>query len=85
MRLIRELEKQNSKFITELKEQKREIQELKRDLSQQCVNQGGIVVGNDCLKIQIWNPSVRNECVSKNYLYLKMQAKVILTGNLIRY
>ena len=51
MRLIRELEKQNSKFITELKEQKREIQELKRDLSQQCVNQGGIVVGNDCLKI----------------------------------
>ena len=49
MRLIRELEKQNTKIVTELKEQKREIQELKRDLSQQCMNQGGTVVGDDCL------------------------------------
>ena len=37
-------------IMTELKKQKREIQELKRDLAQQCMNQGGIVVGNDCLK-----------------------------------
>ena len=47
---IKELEKQKSEIITELKKQKREIQELKRDLVQQCLNQGGIVVGNDCLK-----------------------------------
>ena len=50
MRLIRELEKQNSKFITELKEQKREIQELKRDFPSSVLT-GNIVVGNDCLKI----------------------------------
>ena len=50
MRLFKELEKRNSKIITELKDYKREIQELKRDLSKQCINQGGIVVGNDCLK-----------------------------------
>jgi len=50
MALIKELEKQNSQIMTELKKQKREIQELKRDLAQQCMNQGGIVVGNDCVK-----------------------------------
>ena len=51
MALIKELEKKkNSQIMTELKKQKREIQELKRDLAQQCMNQGGIVVGNDCLK-----------------------------------
>ena len=50
MALIKELEKQNSQIMTELKKQKREIQELKRDLAKQCMNQGGIVVGNDCLK-----------------------------------
>ena len=49
MALIKELEKQNSQIMTELKKQKREIQELKRNLTQQCMNQGGIVVGNDCL------------------------------------
>ena len=50
MALIKELEKQNSQITAELKKQKREIQELKRDLAQQCIKQGGIVVGNNCVK-----------------------------------
>ena len=50
MRLFHELERRNSKILTELKEQKREIQELKKRLSEQCMNQGGTVVGNVCLK-----------------------------------
>ncbi len=49
MALIKKLEKENSQIMTELKKQKREIQELKRDLAHQCMNQGGIVVGNDCI------------------------------------
>ena len=50
MRLVKELEKQNIKIMSELKEQRREIQILRRGLSQQCVERGGIVVGNDCLE-----------------------------------
>ena len=50
MRLFKELEKRNRNIMIELKETRREIQELTRDLSEQCINQGGILVGNDCLK-----------------------------------
>ena len=50
MKLVKELEKENTQILAELKEQKREIQELKRDLSEQCIKQGGVVVGNDCMK-----------------------------------
>ena len=50
MKLVKELEKENTQILAELKEQKREIQELKRDLSEQCIKQGGVVVGNDCVK-----------------------------------
>ena len=50
MKLAKELEKENTQILAELKEQKREIQELKRDLSEQCIKQGGVVVGNDCVK-----------------------------------
>ena len=49
-KLRKELEKENTQILAELKEQKREIQELKRDLSEQCIKQGGVVVGNDCVK-----------------------------------
>ncbi|MDA9689793.1 hypothetical protein N9V13_05225 [Betaproteobacteria bacterium] len=49
MTLVNELKKYNSEIMIELKKQKREIQELKRNFTQQCMSQGGIVVGNDCL------------------------------------
>ena len=50
MKLVKESRKRKHPDPCRLKEQKREIQELKRDLSEQCIKQGGVVVGNDCVK-----------------------------------
>jgi hypothetical protein len=50
MDLIEEFEKQKLDFFKELKENKREIQTLKKSLAEECISRGGIVVANKCVK-----------------------------------
>ena len=50
MDLIEEFEKQKLDFFKELKENKREIQTLKKSLAEECISRGGIVVASKCVK-----------------------------------
>ena len=49
MKVLKKIKKENVRILTDLKEKKREIQRLQRDLAEQCIALEGIIVGSDCV------------------------------------